>query len=160
MSGTRGFSLIELLFALIIAGIFLSIAMPGFGRFRATMALKQANAQLLQDVRRARQLAVTRRAPVVVRFGTPPSVSNITSYTIHVDTNADGVAQSTEMITPRNMPTGTRLSAVSLTPVDSLRFEPSGLLLPGTTGGRLTFANRLNRLDTLMVSAAGVCYRP
>ncbi|HXS81893.1 MAG TPA: GspH/FimT family pseudopilin [Methylomirabilota bacterium] len=160
MSSTRGFTLIELLFALVIAGIVLAIAMPGFGRFRASMQLKQANAQLLQDVRRARQLAITRRAPVVVRFGAPPSVSNITSYTIHVDTNADGVAQSTEMITPRNMPTGTRLSAVSLTPVDSLRFEPSGLLLPGTTGGRLTFANRLNRLDTLMVSAAGVCYRP
>jgi len=160
MSGTRGFSLIELLFALIIAGIFLSIAMPGFGRFRATMALKQANAQLLQDVRRARQLAVTRRAPVVVRFGTPPSVSNITSYTIHVDTNADGTVQASEMVTVRNMPTGTRLSAVSLAPIDSLRFEASGLLLPGTTGGRLTFANRLNRLDTLMVSAAGVCYRP
>jgi len=163
MSGTRGFSLIELLFALIIAGIFLSIAMPGFGRFRATMALKQANAQLLQDVRRARQLAVTRRAPVVVRFGTPPSVSNITSYTIHVDTNADGLVQGSEMVTVRNMPNGTRLSAVSLTPTDSLRFEPSGLLLPvtvGSPGGRLTFANRLNRLDTLMVSAAGVCYRP
>jgi len=160
MSSTRGFTLIELLFALVIAGIVLAIAMPGFGRFRASMQLKQANAQLLQDVRRARQLAITRRAPVVVRFGAPPSVSNITSYTIHVDTNADGVAQSTEMITPRNMPTGTRLSAVSLTPVDSLRFEPSGLLLPGTTGGRLTFANRLNRLATLMVSAAGVCYRP
>ena len=160
MSGTRGFSLIELLFALVIAGIILAVAMPGFGRFRASMALKQANSQLLQDVRRARQLAVTRRAPVVVRFGAPPVTSGITSYTIHVDTNADGVVQASEMITPRTLPTGTRLSSVVLTPVDSLRFEPSGLLLPGTMGGRLTFANRLNRLDTLMVSTAGVCYRP
>jgi len=160
MSESRGFTLLELVWSLVIVGIVMALAMPGYGKFRESMSLKQANAQVLQDVRRARQLAVTRHAPVVVRFGAPPSVSNITSYTIHVDTNADGVAQSTEMITPRNMPTGTRLSAVSLTPVDSLRFEPSGLLLPGTTGGRLTFANRLNRLDTLMVSAAGVCYRP
>ena len=160
MSESRGFSLIELMYALIIAAIFLMIAMPGFGKFRSSMALKQANAQVLQDVRRARQLAVTRRAPVIVRFGAPPTISNITSYTIHVDTNGDGVVQSSEMVTVRNMPKDTRISAASLTPVDSLRFEPSGLLLPGTLGGRLTLANSLNRRDTLMISAAGVCYQP
>jgi hypothetical protein len=124
------------------------------------MALKQANAQVLQDVRRARQLAITRRAPVVLRFGAPPVVNNITSYTIHVDTNGDNVVQSSEMVTVRNMPNTTRLSTVSLTPVDSLRFEPSGLLLPGTQGGRIILANRVNRRDTLMVSTAGVCYQP
>ena len=163
MSESRGFSLIELLVAMIVMGIVLAIAMPGFGRYRAAMALKQANAQVLQDVRRARQLAITRRAPVVMRFGAPPSVSNITSYTIHVDTNGDNVVQSTEMVTVRNLPTNTRLSAVTLTPVDSLRFEYSGLLLvtpAGTPGGRVVIANRLNRRDTLLVSAAGVCYQP
>jgi prepilin-type N-terminal cleavage/methylation domain-containing protein len=163
MSENRGFSIIELLFALAIAGILLAIAMPGFGRYQATMSLKQANAQVLQDVRRARQLAITRRAPVVVRFGTPPSISGITSYTIHVDANADNVLQSNEMITVRNLPNGTRLSAVSLTPVDSLRFEASGLLLltsAASSGGRIVIANRLNRRDTLFVSSAGVCYQP
>jgi prepilin-type N-terminal cleavage/methylation domain-containing protein len=163
MSENRGFSIIELLFALAIAGILLAIAMPGFGRYQATMSLKQANAQVLQDVRRARQLAITRRAPVVVCFGTPPSISGITSYTIHVDANADDVQQSNEMITVRNLPNGTRLSAVSLTPVDSLRFEASGLLLltsAANSGGRIVIANRLNRRDTLLVSAAGVCYQP
>ena len=163
MSNSRGFSLIELIFTLGIAGILLAIAMPGFGRYNTTMQLKQANAQVLQDVRRARQLAVTRHAPVVVRFGTPPSISNITSYTIHVDTNGDDVVQSTEMVTVRNMPNGTRLSAVTLTPVDSLRFDAAGLLLQtaaGAPGGRIVLANRLNRRDTLMVSAAGVCYQP
>ena len=163
MSETRGFSLIELLVALLISGIVLAIAMPGFGRFRNSMALKQANAQVLQDVRRARQLAITRRAPVVLRFGAPPSISNITSYTIHVDTNGDNLVQSGEMVTVRNMPNGTRLSAVTLTPVDSLKFDISGLLRPataGSPGGRIVLANRLNRRDTLLVSAAGVCYQP
>lgn len=160
MSGTRGFSLIELFFALLIASIVLAIALPTFGHFRDSMSLKQANAQVLQDVRRARQLAVTRRAPVVLRFGTPPSTSNITSYTIHVDTNGDGLVQSSEMVTVRNLPPGTRLSAVSLTPTDSLKFDVSGLLFAGNNGGRITLANRVNRRDTLMVSAAGVCYQP
>jgi len=163
MSEKRGFTLLELMWALVVVGIVLAIAMPGFARFRNSMSLKQANAQVLQDVRRARQLAITRRAPVVVRFGTPPSISNITSYTIHVDTNGDDATQTSEMVTVRNLPTGTRLSAVSLTPVDSIRFDPSGLLLQtaaGSPGGRIVIANRLNYRDTLLVSAAGVCYQP
>ena len=160
MSGSRGFTLLELMWALVIIGIVMILAMPGYGRFRDTMALKQANAQILQDVRRARQLAITRHAPVVVRFGAPPSISNITSYTIHVDTNGDNVRQAGEMMTVRNLPNTTRLSAVTLTPTDSLSFDTAGLLRSGTTGGRIIIANRLNRRDTLMVSAAGVCYQP
>src|SRR5262245_15611369 len=163
MSDTRGFTLLEIMWAMIIVGIVMVLAMPGYGRFRAAMSLKQANAQILQDVRRARQLAVTRHAPVVVRFGAPPTISNITSYTIHVDTNGDHVRQSTELMPVRNLPNGTRLSAVTLTPIDSLRFDTAGLLLltaAGTPGGRIVMANRLNRRDTLLVSAAGVCYQP
>jgi prepilin-type N-terminal cleavage/methylation domain-containing protein len=163
MSETRGYSLIELMCALVVAGIVLAIAMPGYGGFRSTMSLKQANAQVLQDVRRARQLAITRHAPVVMRFGAPPTNSNITSYTIHVDTNGDDLVQGGEMVTVRNLPTGTRLSAVSLTPVDSLRFDAGGLLLltaAGNPGGSIVLSNRLNRRDTLLVSSAGVCYQP
>jgi len=163
MSDSRGFTLLELVWSLVIVGIVMALAMPGYGKFRESMSLKQANAQVLQDVRRARQLAVTRHAPVIVRFGAPPSISNITSYTIHVDTNGDNVRQATEMMTVRNLPTGTRLSAVVLTPVDSLRFDAAGLLLQtaaGNPGGRMILSNRANRRDTLMVSAAGVCYQP
>ena len=159
MSDTRGFSLIELLITLTITGIVLAVALPSFGHFRDSMSLKRANAQVLQDVRRARQLAITRRAPVVMRFGTPPTTTNITSYTIHVDTNSDRLVQSTETVTLRNLPAGTRLSSVSMTPVDSLNFDFSGLLLNGT-GGQIVIANRLDLRDTLLVSAAGVCFEP
>jgi prepilin-type N-terminal cleavage/methylation domain-containing protein len=159
MSATRGFSLIELLITLTITGIVLAVALPGFGRFRDSMTLKRANAQVLQDVRRARQLAITRRAQVVMRFGTPPSTTNITQYTIHVDTNSDRLVQSSEIVTMRNLPSGTRLSSVDMSPVDSLTFDLSGLLWNGT-GGRIVIANRLDLRDTLLVSAAGVCFEP
>ena len=104
MPRAAGFSLIELLVALVIAGIVLAIGLPAFGDYRTAMSLKQANAQLLQDVRRARQLAITRRAPVVMVFGTPPVPANITRYTMHVDANADNVWQSSEMFTIRTLP--------------------------------------------------------
>jgi len=161
MSRSRGFSLIELMIVLVVAGIVLSVGMPAFGRFRSSMTLKQANAQLLQDIRRARQLAVTRRAPVVMKFGSPPTTTNITSYEIHVDTNADNLVQSSEIRTFRSLPRGTRLNSVSMvSQVDSLTFDISGTLKLGTQGGTLVFSNQLGKRDTLVVSAAGICYRP
>ena len=160
MRTITGFTLVELMITLVIAGFVLLIGMPSFAKYRSSLLLRQANAQLMQDVRRARQLAVTRRAPVFIRFGAPPITANITSYLIHVDTNGDGIAQSTELRLNRSLPTGTKLDAVSLAPTDSLAFDISGILRPGTQGGMLAFSNNRNRRDTLIVSAAGICYRP
>ncbi|MEQ1832638.1 MAG: type II secretion system protein [Candidatus Eisenbacteria bacterium] len=161
MSGSRGFTLIELMIALVIAGVVLSVGMPAFGRLRDTLVLRQAGTQLLQDVRRARQLAVTRRAPVVIKFGTPPSTTDITTYEIHVDTNADNVAQTSETRTLRQLPRGTQLDRVTMiSQVDTLTFDISGTLKLGTQGGTLVYSNPAGQRDSLVVSAAGICYHP
>ena len=161
MPRTHGFSLIELMIALVIAGIVLSVGMPAFGHFRHTLMLRQANAQLLQDVRRARQLAVTRRAPVVMRFGTPPTYKNVTTYEIHVDTNADNLVSGGETRTFRHMPGTTKLDSVCMvSQPDSITFDISGTLKLGTQGGTLYFSNPIGGRDTLVISAAGICYRP
>ncbi len=161
MSGSRGFTLIELMITLVIAGVILSVGMPAFGRFRDTLVLRQAGTQLLQDVRRARQLAVTRRAPVVIQFGAPPTTTNITSYEIHVDSNADNAFQNGESRTLRQLPRGTRLDRVAMvSQVDTLTFDISGTLKLGTQGGTLVYSNPAGKRDSLVVSAAGICYRP
>jgi prepilin-type N-terminal cleavage/methylation domain-containing protein len=161
MSRSHGFSMVELMIALVIAGIILAIGMPAFGNYRNSMMLRQVHAQLLQDIRRARQLAVTRRAPVVIRFGTPPTITNITSYSIHVDTNADNIVQGSETRTVRQLPSGTKLNSVNMaSQVDTLTFDISGTLKINTLGGTLVFSNLKNKRDTLAVSAAGICYRP
>jgi len=161
MHHARGFSLIELMIALVVAGIILAVGMPSFGRYRDSMTLRQANAQLVQDVRRARQLAVTRRAPVVIRFGAPPSTTNITSYEIQVDSNADNAVQGNEVRTFRRLPRGTRLDHVDMvSQTDSVTFDISGTLKLGTQGGTLVFSNHAGQRDTLAISATGICYRP
>ena len=136
------------------------ISMPGFQRYRSELALQQARAQIMEDVRGARQLAVTRRSNVVVRFGAPPTTTDITTYTIHVDTNGNGAFDAGESVRLVKMPKNTKLSSVALTPTDSLVFDISGILRPGTSGGTLCFVNDRSRADTLIVSAAGIAYRP
>lgn len=155
----RGFTLIETMVVVTIAGVLLAFGMPAFLDYRETLRQKSARAQIGEDLYIARQLAVTRHAPVVVAFGTPPGTTDITSYTIHVDTNGDGLAQAGERRFARALPTNVRLSQVSLAPTDSLIFDATGILYPGTSGGSLVIAGR-GRADTLLISAAGAVYQP
>jgi type IV fimbrial biogenesis protein FimT len=160
MSRARGFTLIETMVVLTVAGIVIAIAVPAFSGYRESLALRQARSQLEADLRQARQLAITRRVPVVVRFGTPPATTDILQYTLHLDSDNDRVVDAGESVRRAHMPSGTRLASVSLAPTDTVAFDISGILWPGHGGGRLVFANRRGRADTLMVSAAGIVYRP
>ena len=155
----RGFTLIELMIVVVVAGIVLAIAIPSTAGFRQTLALRQIRGQLTSDMRMARQLAVTRRAPVYVRFGNGTTTTNVTTYAIHVDANNDRIAQTTEMVTRRTLPAKTTLANVVLSPVDTLCFDISGILMPGTAGGTLIMRNTKNTRDTVWVSAAGLVYR-
>ena len=160
MRTAKGFTLIETMIVLTIAGIILAIATPAFSRYRSSLALTQARAQLLDDVRDARQRAVTRRSPVYISFGTPPGTTNIASYRIHVDSNGNRAIDNGERVVNRTLPANTRLTRVSLSPVDTLNFDISGILWPGHQGGTLILSNNRGQRDTLVVSAAGIAYQP
>ena len=160
MRTAKGFTLIETMIVVTVAGIILAIGMPAFSRYRSTLALQQAKAQLLHDVRDARQRAVTRRIPVYMRFGTPPTTTGITSYRIHVDTNGNRLVDNGESVSARRLPTNTSLAMVSLTPVDTLNFDISGILWPGHLGGSLIVSNSRGQRDTMFVSSAGIVYEP
>jgi type II secretion system protein H len=155
----RGFTLIELMIVTIVLGLVMAIAIPSTASFRQSLALRQARSQLYSDLRMARQLAVTRRAPVYVRFANGSTTTNVTTYQFHVDTNHDRVIQSTEPVVQRTMPAKTKIANISLSPVDTVTFDISGILLPGQLGGRLILRNDKNKRDTLYVSAAGLVYR-
>jgi prepilin-type N-terminal cleavage/methylation domain-containing protein len=156
----RGFSLIELMIVVVIMGIALGVSMPAFLRFADTLSIRQVRAQVVQDLRLARQTAITRHSPVIVAFGDGISTTNVGDYTIHVDTNGDCAVQSGERRYYRALPRRTLIGTVALDPRDSVVFDPSGVLRLNTTGGQLAFVSQRGRRDTLLVSAAGVVYRP
>jgi len=160
MRAVKGFTLIETMIVVTVAGIILAVGMPAFSRYRSSLALEQAKAQILHDVRDARQRAVTRRIPVYMQFGAPPATTGITSYRIHVDTNGNRLVDNGESISNRRLPANTSLALVSLTPVDTLNFDISGILWPGHRGGSLVVSNSRGQRDTMFVSSAGIVYEP
>ena len=160
MRTAKGFTLIETMIVVTVAGIILAVGMPAFSRYRSTLSLEQAKAQLLHDVRDARQRAVTRRIPVYMRFGTPPTTTDITSYQIHVDTNGNRLVDNGESVSNHRLPANTSLALVSLSPVDTLNFDISGILWPGHLGGSLVVSNSRGQRDTMFVSSAGIVYEP
>jgi hypothetical protein len=143
-----------------ITGLGFAVVMPAFGSLRKSLSGLMAREQVVQDIRGARQAAITQHCPVIVQFGNGVATTNLTYYTIHYDRNADGVKQASEPSRLRTMPATTKLSVVSLQPRDSLRFDVSGILRPGTGGGSLISETAHGRRDTFLVTVAGTVYRP
>jgi prepilin-type N-terminal cleavage/methylation domain-containing protein len=160
MRNGHGFTLIELIVAVAIAGTLLAITVPGFIHFRSSLLRNQVRWSLLADLRYARQLAVTKHKPVVIAFGNGSATTDITTYSLHTDSNGNRVKDSGEQVLNRTLPKGTYLTNVALAPVDSIIFDSSGSLYPGSTGGRVTFRGPQGISDTLLVSAIGMVYHP
>lgn len=152
-----GFSLVELAIVVALATILIAIGMPNYGNYRKSLLKWQVREQLLQDLRGARQIAITQHSRVTVVFGDGVNTTDLTSYSIQVDENADGVAESRSL---RKLPKGSTLTRVQLAPQDSLTFETSGILQSGSGGGQLVFTTKNGQSDTLIVSVAGMVYHP
>lgn len=158
MRNGRGFTLIELLVAVVVAGVIIAITVPGFGNFRSSLVRNQVKWALIADLRYARQLAVTKHRQVVVAFGNGSTTTNLTTYTLHTDSNGNKVKDSGELVLNRTLPKGALLTNVNLSPTDSLIFDNSGALLPPGTGGQVVFKGPKGFVDTLNVSAIGMVY--
>ncbi|MGH2359201.1 MAG: pilus assembly FimT family protein [bacterium] len=155
----NGYTLVEIAIVLVVIGMILAAGLPAFGNFRSDLQRQQAREQVVQSVRSARQAAVTRHIPVIMTFGNGAATTDVTYYRTHVDNNNDGVWQSGELRWQKTMPKGTRLSLVSLTPTDLLKYDISGILIPGTTGGFVVIAGSGTKRDTLYLAQTGMAYR-
>ncbi|MFI5372114.1 MAG: Tfp pilus assembly protein FimT/FimU [Candidatus Eisenbacteria bacterium] len=151
----RGFTLVELMVLIVIAGLVLGFGLPAFLEMKRSAGVERARQQLELDLEAARRTALTDRVPVIVSFDTAPS----TSYGILTDRNGNGVPDTGEPRRACALPTRTRFSMLALQPADTVWFDSSGTLRKGDSGGWIMLESN-GALDTLFVTPAGSVVEP
>ncbi len=89
----HAFTLVELLIAVAIAAVVLTLAGPSLRDFILLQRLKSISASLVTDMQYARSEAVSRGRNVWVYFKLPSSAQPMSCYTLYTDSNAVNVAQ-------------------------------------------------------------------
>lgn len=94
LNNQKGMTLNELLITMVIMGIVLSIAIPGFSTWLPKHRVNAMAREVYFDLMLARTMAVTNNNNVIVSFST----SGDHSYTIHDDTDEDDAQDGGETV--------------------------------------------------------------
>ncbi len=126
-----GFSLIELIVALVIASILLTVAVPSFQAFaRSNQVSSQING-LVADLTLARTEAVKRMTVVTVCNSNDQQGCTDTNWAdgriVWVDVNVNGIADNGEILRAAlAIGRGASLTAANFTDVHRIQYRPSG----------------------------------
>jgi len=110
LNNERGFSLIELLVVLVIAGILLGVGLPSFKDFLATSKMADTNNALVHSIQLARSTAVERLEATGVCVSDAPMIDDAScavgsnynnGWLVYVDSDGDGVRDLAEDILER-----------------------------------------------------------
>ena len=131
-----GFTLVEIMVAIVVAGVLMAAGIPSFAPLLPHPIPKQAR-DLIEGSLSARPPAggdvPSSRSSVA--FGDGISTTGLTTYSVHTDTNGDRVQQIGEPWKSFTLPKGTQLAArLARRPTRSI-FDSSGSLAPSVTGG-------------------------
>jgi type IV fimbrial biogenesis protein FimT len=137
MPRRRGFTLLELLVAVLVAAVLAAVAVSGAARVADTLAVRGAARELRAALASARHLAVLRATRAAVAIDTTRA-----EVVVHV-------AAETSLVRPLHALYGVRLSASR----DSLAYRADGLGW-GATNARL-IARRRSAAETVTVSRLG-----
>lgn len=105
----RGVTLIELMIAIIIVSILLSIALPNFGAWIQNAQIRTATESIQNGLQLARAEAVRRNEPVSFILGTGSgwTVSTVAGTPIQSRTSGEGSSNVTIVVTPGGATTAT-----------------------------------------------------
>lgn len=141
---TRGFTLIELVVALVVVGVLMGQAVPSFFESTARARLQGAINELAIDLQYARSEAVRERAPITLTVAASGA-----SYTI---TNITGTLKAV------TLPTGVTLTADATVSYDGLRGMAQATVfnaaITGVSGNLRVSTNAVGRVQVCTPSTA------
>ncbi len=140
----RGFTMIEMLLVIVIAGLIMGVAIPTFLKFSDKSALRSAAVAVSSMHARARIAAIQRGR------NTRLKMSATNSTMVVISTNAAGTGVDT-IGKLENL--NTRFGITFTTTRDSLTFTPRGIGFE--TSGTTIILLKGTKADTLTVTAAG-----
>lgn len=138
-SNRRGFSLVEMLIAVILIGIVVLMAMPRIERALVRRDLSSARSGVVSLIQRAKAAAVQRRQAVTV---------NVSSSMAWLTAATSGGSQ---IIASLNLSAQYNVSATSS--AATLTFQPTGLVVSGTPF--TVWLSRATRPDSIRVTGYG-----
>lgn len=141
----KGFTLVELMFVILIFGLVMVASLPGFGRFLQTWKLHGEVDQLASIMRTARSAAVMRNVDAIFQFDV-----NRGTYFYYEDNDGDGQRDAGEYRSSVfTLPAGIRFESHTLS-ATTLTFEPRGNT---NESGSITLEN--SRQKTRQISIFG-----
>ncbi len=126
-----GFTLIELITALVIAGILVTIAAPSFRGFLLSNQVSTEINNLVADITLARTEAVKRMAVITLCNSKDQQACTDTNWAdgriVWVDANVNGIVDNGEILRAAStIGRGASLIAANFTNVDRIQYRPSG----------------------------------
>lgn len=147
----NGFTLIELI---VVTGIILllsAIALPNFNAGEKNMALERSTAELVQDLSRAREMAMSAGA-YGMKFET-----NASDYILFADLNNDQVLDSGEIVETISMEEGIKISVLSPVSPLIITFTPPDPTVNINSTTTITLTNN-SQNKNIRINKAGLIY--
>jgi len=161
MKKHSGFSLIELMMTLGIAGIVLAFAIPNMSEFVKNERLSAATNSLLTDIMLARSKAVERNQPVIVCASDDQATCTNSSYEegwiVTIDADSDGTGD--EIIKVQQPIEGNVIYDQGGAGLSIISFDSRGFLPAGANTGTISICDDRTDPDdfakTISLSATG-----
>lgn len=135
LNNNRGFTLIELMITLAIAGVLMAVALPAFKDIMASSKMSATNNALVNSIQMARSLSVERLLPSGVCISSNPMADDATcdgatyndGWIVYADDDGNGLRDVGEDVLDRSEPPG---AAFTFTPAavfqSQIYFSDSG----------------------------------
>lgn len=133
----KGFTLVELMFVVLIFGLMMLVSIPGFGRFLQTWKLRGEVDRMASAMRTARSAAIMKNVESVFTFNT-----NQRTYFYYEDLDGDSQRDANEYRSATHtLPAGIIFRGHTLNGT-TITFGPRG---NASENGTITLQNGLNR---------------